>query len=681
MKKDYIILLISKAITRCIIILLCIISNKRLSAQSHKFEWVKQTGSAYTNFRAMVCDQDGYAYGLTEDTDSLCYCVVKVDFAGNLIWVKYLYSYISTESIAIDSNSNIYIAGKFSGTGDFDPGPGVAMLTASGTECLFILKLDRDGIFQFAKKFNGEASKHARSICTDANNNILITGYFFETVDFDPGPGSYNLSSPGNGNVFIVKLDATGNFLWARSFGGAKLDEGRDITTDQTGNVYITGLYRDTLDISANMPPLISNGGTEYFVIKMDSAGNYIWSRSAGGTSNEAGYGIAVDNEGNVYTTGIFSGSADFDPGIGTHYLIANGSWTDIFIHKLDSIGNFVWAKSIGGPAASDVPNGIVIDRKGHIYTVGYFKGTVDFDPGTGVFNLTSNNFGDMYISKLNKNGEFVGAENIQGLNANDYASGTGIALGISNSLYVIGTFSGTVDFNTSSDTFYLTAVAIPYTVDNFILKFYCADTNSYYQEIEECADTLNIHGYTFDSSGVYTWILPNEVGCDSTITFNLTLFHIDKPVINVNNFTLGVTGSYTTYQWTKNGIPIAGETDSTLTVNENADYQVVVTNEHGCTDTSEIYPVNNVKIKDDVGISTYISIYPNPVQDVIYINSPARVNVKLYSLEGRNVLYKGHVNTLNVSHLAGGVYLLHIIDKEGRLIKVEKVVIDNYLR
>lgn len=140
---------------------------------------------------------------------------------------------------------------------------------------------------------------------------------------------------------------------------------------------------------------------------------NYLWAKSMGGIGEDYGSGISVDASGNVYSVGSFYGTVDFDPGVGTFELTSLGG-TDIFISKLDSSGNFLWAKSMGG-TAYDQGHGIFIDNLGNVYTTGKFYGTVDFDPGTGVANLTGNS---VFISKLDRNGNYVWARGVGGLQA-----------------------------------------------------------------------------------------------------------------------------------------------------------------------------------------------------------------------------------------------------------------------
>ena len=142
------------------------------------------------------------------------------------------------------------------------------------------------------------------------------------------------------------------------------------------------------------------------FVSKLDSAGAFVWAKQLGGTDSDQANSVAVDSSGNVYTTGSFSGTADFDPGAGTTNLTSAGS-SDVFVSKLDSTGAFVWAKQFGG-TGSDASNSVAVDSSGNVYTTGSFSGTVDFDPGGGTANLVSTGNGDVFVSKLSSAGAAI---------------------------------------------------------------------------------------------------------------------------------------------------------------------------------------------------------------------------------------------------------------------------------
>ena len=164
------------------------------------------------------------------------------------------------------------------------------------------------------------------SIAADASANIYTVGEFGGTVDFDPGIGVYNLTAAGPESIFISKLDSAGNFVWAKAMGGTNIDFSQSIVLDASGNVYTTGTFRWTVDFNpgAGTYNLSNNGQENTFISKLNTDGHFVWAKQMGGTyPNDAGKSIAVDELENVYTTGNFTDSADFDPGVGVYNLKA----------------------------------------------------------------------------------------------------------------------------------------------------------------------------------------------------------------------------------------------------------------------------------------------------------------------------------------------------------------------
>ena len=329
--------------------------------------------------------------------------VQKMDSDGNFVWAKFFGSTKNDQSnsIIVDAAGNVYTTGFFAETVDFDPGAGSTNLTSAGDLDVFVQKMDSDGNFLWAKSFGGEGWDDGQSINVDALGNVYTTGYFLETVDFDPGAGTTNLTSAGDYDIFLHKMDADGNFLWANSFGGTVGDFASAISVDGSGNVYILGNFQGTVDFDpgAGTASLTSAGGFDAFVQKIDTDGNFLWAKSFGGTSSDNAKSINVDALGNIYTTGYFGGEVDFDPGAGTASLTSAGGF-DAFVQKMDTDGNFLWAKAIGGTGL-DVSYSISADASGNAYTTGVFEGTVDFDPEEGTSNLTSAGKKDMFILKM----------------------------------------------------------------------------------------------------------------------------------------------------------------------------------------------------------------------------------------------------------------------------------------
>ncbi|MCK6639340.1 MAG: SBBP repeat-containing protein [Bacteroidia bacterium] len=310
--------------------------------------------------------------------------------------------------------------------------------------------------FDWAKAMMGSGQDAGRSITVDASGNVFSTGYFQGTVDFDPGPGTFNLTSAGSNDIYVSKMDATGNFVWAVSFGGTGNDRVYAIATDGLGNVYTSGTFVGTVDFDpgAGTFNLTSDlSSIDVFVSKLDASGNLIWAKAFGGTGDDRSYSMAADATGNLYTTGYFQGTVDFDPGAGSFNITSLGV-ADIFVTKLNASGNFIWAKNMAGTLFG-YGLSLTTDNSGSIYTTGAFQGTVDFDPGTGTFNLAAVGSDDIFISKLDSSGTFVWAK-AMGSTSIDY--GYSIATDVFGNVYTTGTFQGTVDFDPGSATFNLNA-------------------------------------------------------------------------------------------------------------------------------------------------------------------------------------------------------------------------------
>jgi hypothetical protein len=424
--------------------------------------------------------------------------ISKLDASGNFIWAKTMGSTIGDSglSIALDYSGNVYTTGAFQGTVDFDPGEGTFNLTSAGMQDIFISKLDASGNFIWAKTMGSTIGDSGLSIALDYSGNVYTTGYFYGTADFDPNIDTFNLTSSGGVDIFISKLDTYGNFLWAKALGSSNGDYGYSIAIDTLDNVFTTGYFQAIVDFDPGVGTfnLTSTGGTEIFISKLDSSGNFLWAKRLGGSTDDEGHSITIDGLGNVYITGLFSGTADFDPNIDTFNLTSSGG-VDIFISKLDTYGNFLWAKGIGS-TSSDDGRSIDIDGLDNVYTTGYFNGTADFDPGTGTYNLTTANGIDVFISKLDASGNFIWAKQLGGT-SDDY--GNSIIIDIFDNFYTTGYFNETADFDPSTGTFNLNSVG---DSDIFITKFGYNNTG-----IENEFDSSEFGVFPNPSNGIFTII------------------------------------------------------------------------------------------------------------------------------------------------------------------------------
>ena len=257
-------------------------------------------------------------------------------------------------AIAVDSSGNIYTTGHFSGTVDFDPGAGTTNLTSAGVGDIFVSKLNSLCAFVWAKRIGGTILDEGKSVAVDSSGNVYTTGYFAGTGDFDPGAGTANLISADGDAVFVSKLNSTGDFVWAKQFNGDPGQHGYAIKVDSSGNVYTAGYFQGTVDFDpgAGTANLTSAGSTDVFVSKLDSTGVFVWAKKLGSNGFNIAYSVAVDSTGNVYTTGQFAGTGDFDPGAGTANLVSAGD-ADVFVSKLSSAGAAVVLPDTTAPTIS----------------------------------------------------------------------------------------------------------------------------------------------------------------------------------------------------------------------------------------------------------------------------------------------------------------------------------------
>jgi len=291
--------------------------------------WAKSIGAS-----SLALDDTGNFYVAGGNGNGSIY-FAKHDSNGNFLWADTIgYYYDFASSIAVDGSGNCYITGEFYSTADFDPGPGTANLTSFGPYAnIFIAKYDANGNYLWAKTMGSTTNgERGNSIALDGAGNCYITGYFYGTTDFDPGPGIANITSIGQTDIFIAKYDANGNYLWAKGIGSNDYDEGYCIAVDSAGNCFITGYCKDTVDFDPSSGMAIDSSGGIFFA-KYDANGNYLWAKTIGSTDYDFGRCITVDKFDNVFITGFFHYTIDFDPGPGMANHTANG-FGDAFISK-----------------------------------------------------------------------------------------------------------------------------------------------------------------------------------------------------------------------------------------------------------------------------------------------------------------------------------------------------------
>jgi hypothetical protein len=330
--------------------------------------------------------------------------------------------------VTVDATGAAYVVGEFSGTADF----GSITLTSIGSDDGFVTKLDANGSVQWATRWGNAAEDSARGVDVDAGGNVFalgsrlgdaydimkfspsgtavwsktivnrsmlgsadlavnaagsvyVAGSFDGLVDFDPSSKTKYVSSGAERAGFVLKLDTNGKFGWVSPFIGKRVGStnsasgAMSVTLDGSGNIIVGGTFNGTVDFnpgSGTTNLATTSGG---FIAKLNTSGALVWARALQGNASTFVYGLDVDAAGNIYATGPYHGTVDLDPGAGTYSRTTAGNG-DIFVMKLTSAGNFVWAETFGG-VGNDVSFGIVVDTDGDIQLAGYYRDPFDVDP------------------------------------------------------------------------------------------------------------------------------------------------------------------------------------------------------------------------------------------------------------------------------------------------------------
>lgn len=392
-------------------------------------------------------------------------------------------------SICVDAAGNTYVMGYYTDSTDLDPSGNVAKLISKGSYDIFIAKYNINGKFIWGKGIGGTDAEFGNGIGFDGTQNLYITGNFRGTVDFDPSVNIANLTSAGGDDIFIAKYDTNGNYSFSKRMGSSGNEFAQSIAVENGAgaNVYITGYFAGTVDFDPSVNTAnIISNVNDAFIGKYSAAGNYVWAKKIGGTWDDYGQTITLDNNNNVLVSGRFNGTVNFDPA-GLANITSSGG-DDIFLAKYTSGGLYSWAINIGSSSGTSYGDGRCVrtDNNGNVYLTGLLYGTLDFNFSADTSNLTSNGAEDIFIAKYNSSGVFQWANNY-GSSGSDI--GLSLAVDNFNDVYLTGSFQGTVDFDFTNDTANETSLG---NNDIFILKL---KSNRIFKSVYKMGGTNNDRG------------------------------------------------------------------------------------------------------------------------------------------------------------------------------------------
>ncbi len=445
------------------------------------FHWAKAVGgTGFDSAYGVISDADGNVYSVGSFNNTVDFnpgsgvfnltqagllpdaFVQKYDANGNFVWAKRVGGNYSTGffKIGFAANGDLILGGELVGTADFDPNAGTVNLTsvtlqnnpAFPSTDVVITRLTPAGNLVWAKRIGGGGHEGLRDLKVDANGNILISGYFELTCDFDPGTANFPLTASGSRDGYIAKYDADGNFIWAKRIGGSSDVQITQIKSDSNGNVYAVGNFFNAIDIDPGTAEVIlqpsppdnfNQYSQDVLVMKLDASGNYQWGGKIGGTASDACYAMDMDADNNLYLSGLAYGNADLDPG--TTEFLATPSAGPVFLAKINSNGQFQWAKQFATTFFPDIKQ-VVAHSDGSILMTGNFVQTITFSPtvsvpGTGVSASDS----DIFLAKFDADGNAIWAQKFGGSGQDDVQ---GMFVGANNTWHLAGDFATSANLN-----------------------------------------------------------------------------------------------------------------------------------------------------------------------------------------------------------------------------------------
>ncbi|HDS29783.1 MAG TPA: hypothetical protein ENN67_01940 [Firmicutes bacterium] len=340
--------------------------------------------------------------------------ISKFNSNGDFVWVRtwlttgWLYS----TSVAVSDTGGVFVAGQFSGSVDFNPGPGEDILTAGIGYDAVLFKLDTDGNYHWVRSWGSPAAGKdgATTVAVNSAGYAYVTGFFSKTADFDPGPSEDIRIAEGSSDAFLCFYSPDGNYLGAWTWGGMESStEGHSVAVSGL-DIYVAGTFRGIVDMDPGSGEDIHESfptWNDVFLSKFNAAAGFQWAKSWGGPGNDTVEVVSVNSSG-IFIIGGFSDTVDFDPGPGEEIRTADDT-RHMFLTAFTPGGNFLWVNTwdSGSTAVNDGATGLAASHDGFVYMSGNFRGTVDFDPTDGTDNHTAGSVYKAFLMKLLPDGSW----------------------------------------------------------------------------------------------------------------------------------------------------------------------------------------------------------------------------------------------------------------------------------
>lgn len=444
MVNNHINLCAMKYLSATLILLIC-----TLATNSQSFDWAKSSGgNGSDRAYAIATDNNGNSYvtgwfqetahfgdiTLTSEGGKDVF-LAKYNSNGEVQWAVKAWGIANNTAagICMDWDDFPIITGWFAEDIHF----GDLVLESNGSYDMFVARYNSNGDIIWARNAGGEGDDYGNRVTINLENDVLVSGSFRYTAHFGE---EVVVTSEGNRDIFIANYSNTGNFHWVKRAGGAGEDRAYDIVSGPDGSTYFTGVFNGRAFFGDH--DITSNSFLSTYVCKMNAGGQFLWVKKGSGGANDyaRGFGIDIDSEGHIYSTGTFSGSLSY----GEETIEASGGLYDfdIYLAKHNSSGNLLWIKKAGG-YGMDQGFDIVVDNEGNSFVTGFFSSRADF----GDIYLESAGMSDVFIVKYNWAGELQWVKQAGG-DYQDYSYGISIGNTEENNVYICGNYQEEAAFD-----------------------------------------------------------------------------------------------------------------------------------------------------------------------------------------------------------------------------------------
>lgn len=560
---------------------------------------------------------------------------------------------------------------------------------------LLCISISKAQDFQWVNSISG-ASARGMAMVTDPEGNLYVTGNVNGLADFDPGPEEAWTSTTGiNANIYLVKYDPQGNYLWHIDMGGSGSEIPKGLAIDHSGNLIIVGRFNSYLDWDPGLDTTAfgTAGSTDGFVATYQSDGSFLWAQPIGGSSHDEAISVAIDELDNIYVCGWIGDDVDFDNGVEEALLeVAEGESQDAYLLRYSPDGDFDWVKGIQGND-SQLSFSVAYGQAGDLYVHGFFSGDESVLVPDSSMNISSNGSADTYLCKYDTSGTIKWAKTIGGeepdVSSVVRADGKGY-------IYIMGEFNGTVDLDPGSGVDLHTA---DYSRMLYFSKLDTAGNAIWSHAIhgnnhfDGMSDIVVDHeGSVFLCSAFFAE-MDMDVGSDSLIS---------EPII-ANDLYLVKYDSIGDFRWsrtihtlgvfdTANGLAVDSTGNVFITggfgdeaIFDSLHLDGIATGTTGMVGYTAKYGIGYISGLDDVAISSeirFLSLFPNPSLDLVYLRTDKGffpTSLQVFDSQGKLVHSddSGLIPMeLITGHWSNGIYT--ILLKNDKEYRASKLIIEH---